>query len=261
MHHRSRSLACVLLAATAAFLPGRALANDAAALLKGGRIIFQKTDAVVMEREDLTIGSERVDIAYVFRNISTQPVMLRVAFPVDVELYHEEVDPHDFVQDLDFKLVVNGKVRPTRTVVTRKGSRGRITFHWRQTFPPGEPVRVAHHYTPGGEHWFMAELDDDDASREVERDFCVDFETVRELSKREGTFHYVGYILRTGAYWAKPIGTFRMKVSPASPSTRIFTCYPGLKRVKDGSLRITRQDYVPRRDIAVLFVSMFDEPE
>jgi hypothetical protein len=74
---------CSLLAiATALLLSLRAVANDSAAELGAGGIVLVKTDAITMQREDLTLSPAEVRVRYEMRNDTGKPVSLRVAFPM-----------------------------------------------------------------------------------------------------------------------------------------------------------------------------------
>jgi uncharacterized protein len=81
-----------LLGLVALLLPQhQAQANDSAAHLGAGGLEFTTTDAVVMEKEDLYLSPELVKVDYVFRNITSSPVELRVAFPLprlDMRIVH-----------------------------------------------------------------------------------------------------------------------------------------------------------------------------
>jgi hypothetical protein len=72
----SLGVAAVLL------LAGSANANDSVAELGVGGIVLVKTDAITMQREDLTLSPAEVRVRYEMRNDTGQPVTLRVAFPI-----------------------------------------------------------------------------------------------------------------------------------------------------------------------------------
>jgi hypothetical protein len=75
---RAICLALMMIAAAAA----SASANDSAAELAAGGLVLVKTDAIAMQREDLTVSPAEVRVRYEMRNDSGQPVTLRVAFPL-----------------------------------------------------------------------------------------------------------------------------------------------------------------------------------
>ena len=59
-----------------------AAANDSSSELAAGGIVLVKTDAITMQREDLTLSPSEVRVRYEMRNDTSQPVTLRVAFPM-----------------------------------------------------------------------------------------------------------------------------------------------------------------------------------
>lgn len=75
---RTLCLALIMVAAGA----GGAAANDSAAELAAGGLVLVKTNAVTMQREDLTLSPSEVRVRYEMRNDTGQPVTLRVAFPL-----------------------------------------------------------------------------------------------------------------------------------------------------------------------------------
>lgn len=99
-----------LLVALAMPLP--AFANDSTAELGTGGLILSRNDVISMEREDLSISPERVQVDYVFRNGSDKDVETIVAFPMpDIEgnPYWMPAIP-DTTKDnfLDFTVTVDG---------------------------------------------------------------------------------------------------------------------------------------------------------
>lgn len=59
-----------------------ACANDLGSMLAAGGIVLVKTDAIVMQREDLTLSPGEVRVRYEMRNDTGKPVTVRVAFPL-----------------------------------------------------------------------------------------------------------------------------------------------------------------------------------
>lgn len=77
------------LAAVLLLGPERAAANDSTGFQGTGGIELTSTDAIQMVSEDLRIGLDEIRVAYVFRNVSAQPVETMVAFPLpDLDLSH-----------------------------------------------------------------------------------------------------------------------------------------------------------------------------
>jgi hypothetical protein len=77
-----RFLRCVSIIAAAALLPVHGRANDSSSVLGAGGLVLVKTNAISIEREDLTLSPRQVRVRYVMRNNETSPVTLRVAFPL-----------------------------------------------------------------------------------------------------------------------------------------------------------------------------------
>ncbi len=114
------ALACSFAGAT----PCRA--NDTAAELSVGGLVFTRSPDVAMESEELTITPEVITIKYLFRNQSASPVTLRVAFPLpDIDLTEAENyvfpvgDPNNFV---GFETKIDGK--PIEMSMTQRAMLG-----------------------------------------------------------------------------------------------------------------------------------------
>ncbi len=72
--------ACAL--ALSVLVAAPALANDGFGGLSATGLTFSRTDAVVMESEDLFIGLEKISVDYVFRNTTGEDVTGEVIFPL-----------------------------------------------------------------------------------------------------------------------------------------------------------------------------------
>jgi hypothetical protein len=112
---RGLKLAIGAAACLAAVVPP-GLANDSAAELSVGGLVFTRSPDVAMESEDLAITPEFVTVKYKFRNQSAAPVTLTVAFPLpDIDLAEADNyafpagDPDNFV---GFETKVDGKPVP-----------------------------------------------------------------------------------------------------------------------------------------------------
>jgi hypothetical protein len=88
-------------------------ANDSAAELSVGGLVFTRSADVSMESEELTISPEVVSVRYRFINHAAQPVTLTIAFPLpDIDLSEGEslvipsLDPVNF---MGFQTKVDGK--------------------------------------------------------------------------------------------------------------------------------------------------------
>lgn len=116
-----RRLATALAFAAAVGLAAPAGANDSSSELAAGGLVLTKTEAVVMQREDLTLAPDSVKVRYEFRNPAKKPVTLRVAFPLPEipratpggmetsdGAHNINLRPPQDVNFLNFRLWVNG---------------------------------------------------------------------------------------------------------------------------------------------------------
>ena len=73
----------LLAAAALAALPAPAAqANDTQAALGLGGLIFERSDQIAMESEDLFLSHDKVRVRYTYRNLTDKPVTILVAFPL-----------------------------------------------------------------------------------------------------------------------------------------------------------------------------------
>jgi hypothetical protein len=100
--------------------------------LAAGGLVLTKTDAIAMQREDLTLTPDLVTVRYEMRNDTGKPVTLRVAFPMpDVPVstpggmtvsappggYNIEMPQVLVPNFLNFFVTVDGKPRDTATEI------------------------------------------------------------------------------------------------------------------------------------------------
>ncbi|MBB4301247.1 hypothetical protein GGD81_000262 [Rhodobium orientis] len=121
-HAAPRPLAAVIAAtllAVAMSAPARA--NDSAARIDAGGLVFTQSGAIQMAEEDLYLARDEVRVRYLFRNTSDKDVTTLVAFPLpkltigdDVNYSVNASDPENFV---DFKAAVDGEPVPFETQV------------------------------------------------------------------------------------------------------------------------------------------------
>jgi hypothetical protein len=145
----------------------------------------------------------------------------------------------------------------------------RTTFYWEQTFPAKAETVIEHRYRPsvGGsvqtslgapasvkEAWY------DEYKRKycLDSDFFATIERLRKAAKSEFGPPYseerIDYILRTGANWSGPIGQFRLTVDKGAASSLISFCGQGVKKTSDTKFEMTKTDFSPDGDLAVLIL-------
>ena len=61
-------------------------------------------------------------------------------------------------------------------------------------------------------------------------------------------------MLTTGANWAGPIGTFRLIVDKGSEKNLVSFCGTGVAKTGPTTFELTYKDFVPDRDLDILFI-------
>ncbi len=147
-------------------LAGAARANDSSSELGAGGLVLVKTDAITMQREDLSLSLSEVRVRYEMRNDTGKPVTLRVAFPMpevptmggaglDSSSGHNIlVQPWRDANFVNFRVIANGEdVKPEKEI--------------RAVLPDGKDV-TAEVLAIGGEKlalhpgWFQTDADPKD---------------------------------------------------------------------------------------------------
>ena len=137
-----------------------------------------------------------------------------------------------------------------------------IQFYWRQVFPAHKTVELRQSYRPvvGGYYW------DPESSEgpEIDKQYCPTPQTVEAVRRikpiptKDGISNLwarqIDYVLRTGANWKGPIGTFKVTVETGADEV-LVTCFPGLRRVAPKRFEVTRQNFTPAEDLHLLVVS------
>jgi hypothetical protein len=134
----------------------------------------------------------------------------------------------------------------------------RPIFHWDQVFPAGKAIRVKHSYKPvlgGTTHQTRGS-----GPVEFMAPWCPDkafYQGIKKLPARyDGTLRveWLEYILKTGANWAGPIGTFRLEIDKAGADLVSLCPIPGLKLERRGKTFVAEaSQYTPTSDIKLLF--------
>jgi len=101
----------------------RAFANDTAAELATGGLVFTKSNDIEMQSEDLFISMNEVRVQYHFYNRSNRDITTQIAFPMPdipygVDDFNFVIPTNDVQNILGFKTIVNN--RPVAALVERK---------------------------------------------------------------------------------------------------------------------------------------------
>ena len=142
--------------------------------------------------------------------------------------------------------------------------RGEAKFHWEQTFPAGQAVRVSHGYAPvKGNHLVSAKEAGERGYRER---YCLDdagLSGIRRLGARKPDGYTraveVPYIVTTARNWAGRIGRFTLTVDKGRPDALVSFCRTGVRKTGPTTFVWEARDYLPDADLRVLVVSNDDE--
>ena len=161
--------------------------------------------------------------------------------------------------DLDPDTGAISYLRPAWTLKT--------TFHRMQTFPAGKDVVVEHVYKPvvGGSVGASYIYADEGERAAIKADYCIDdaFDAALDRMKRSTgddqmiSERTMGYVLTTGANWAKPIGAFRLTIEKDSPEQLLTVCADGLKKTGPTRFELLRKDFSPEQDIRMMMLQRF----
>lgn len=141
----------------------------------------------------------------------------------------------------------------------------RTKFWWRQKFPAGKRVVIAHSYQPVTGQFFFGANDLTDRKLDYAGYYCFDAATKRAIRDRiarldpnaangaylQGT--QTEFVLRTAANWKGPIGHFRLTLDKLKPDNVLSLCWDGaLKKTRPTTFEATRERFAPARDIRLL---------
>jgi Domain of unknown function (DUF4424) len=177
------------------------------------------------------------------------------------------------------KLADQGLLRPER--IDDKG-RQQYAMAWvtktsavrQQTFPPDRGVVVEHQYRPSvgissDTILRRALRNSKSLSPEVERyrkDYCLSDAFLAKLDERAGKGELnasmigerrINYVLKTGANWAGPIGTFKLTIDPGAGDRLVSFCPGRLEPDAPNALEFTAKHFTPETDLKILIVGRF----
>ena len=131
-----------------------------------------------------------------------------------------------------------------------------IIYSWKQTFKAGSVTEIKHQYTPlvGGS--FLPSLKAKDSKAFID-EYCMDENFLKNFKTVEGgskVYHHLGYILTTGANWAKPIGKFTLTID-REPNTVLSLCWDkSLRKVGPNRFQAVKENFLPKKDLDIIFV-------
>lgn len=148
------------------------------------------------------------------------------------------------------------------------------TYYWQQTFPAGKEVVVEHSYVPSVgstvEVLLYRSIDNNPELRaKYEKDYCPDKSFLAGIKSmvKKGRDNYdivppeyrLGYILKTGANWAGPIGDYHLTVDKGNPKALISFCETGVKKTGPTIFEVRRSNFTPTQDLNFLIVEPVEQ--
>jgi hypothetical protein len=145
----------------------------------------------------------------------------------------------------------------------------RSKFWRKQVFPAGRDLVVEQTYTPGTGSQSTLSFGAPDLSAagtaRYRETYCTDgpfakaaqavYRKANAPNSKLGAFEeYLSYVITSGANWAGPIRTFRLVVDKGDSETLVSFCGDGVKKIGPTTFEMTAKDYMPKRDIDVLFI-------
>ena len=99
-------------------------------------------------------------------------------------------------------------------------------------------------------------------SEEDIKTYCMDQNFKAGLKKaksQHAPYQALGYILKTGANWAKPIQSFKLTIERDANELVSF-CWEGdVKKISPTQFQMVKKGFVPKQDLEIIFVRKFEE--
>ena len=272
------AILALLVSIFTSFIVCPTLANDSSAEAIGGGLVLLKRQDIAMVSEDLYISQDKIEVNYIFENLTNRDITTLVAFPTpqlpvvrDMDIGNRSAsDPHPNGREVNFRVWIEGKeitVKEDKRVIQGDDNGSfsgeevyQTTYYWQQTFPKGKKIHVRHTYSPivGGGPFggYYTATDDEDA-------YCPDEAFKKALQRKQKQYHFaydntLGYILTTGANWAGgTIGDFRLVVDKGTPDALVSFCGENVKKISPTQFEMRAKNFHPTRDIHVIIVNGF----
>lgn len=127
-------------------------------------------------------------------------------------------------------------------------------FVWSHEFRPKKKTEIVHEYQVEAS-WNVDWRDrfDHDVFCLKDPSVLKAWEKNAEISAPFIHHNFVGYILKTGGNWAKPIEEFNLTLRKKDKEQLVSTCFNGLKKMGPLEFKATRKNFLPTEDLYVLF--------
>lgn len=132
-----------------------------------------------------------------------------------------------------------------------------IIYSWPQTFPSKKTMLVEHEYQPlvGGSVAGIPRGNSEYA-KDLQNAYCFDktfWQKMTQGNKSYPAYTALGYVLTTGANWAKPIDRFKLTIDKPKGTLMSLCWDSSLKKVSDTRFEANKINFKPTKDIDILF--------
>lgn len=127
-----------------------------------------------------------------------------------------------------------------------------VVYSWQQRFKAHAITHIQHQYQPlvGGSVALYPEQD--------EQTYCMDATFKAGLNKakaQQAPYQALGYILTTGANWAKPIADFKLTIE-RDVGELVSFCWEGkVQKISPTRFQMQKKNFVPKQDLSIIFVN------
>jgi hypothetical protein len=151
------------------------------------------------------------------------------------------------------------------------------TYFWNQQFAPNKEIISGHSYKPGTGYLWLSQTNKNSNPKSLNNlsisggiqetnlnNYCptkTDEATILRYLQGSGEsktlrVYEIQYILTTGANWNGPIKKFRLEITPPKSDMPVLFCWPGkLEKTKDGKIVSNIENFIPKNDLKILFVT------
>jgi hypothetical protein len=148
------------------------------------------------------------------------------------------------------------------------------TYYWQQTFPAGKEIVVEHSYEPSVGSTvevllYRSAVNDPETKAKYEKDYCPDkafLAGIKSMVKKDKQNnemvppeYRLGYILKTGANWAGPIGDYRLTVDKGNSKALISFCETDVKKIGPTTFEVRHTNFTPTQDLNFLIVEPVEQ--
>jgi hypothetical protein len=145
-------------------------------------------------------------------------------------------------------------------------------FYWEQSFPAHKTVRIEHDYVPSVGSTAGLSFGTPESRKEAWfkdhylNNYCIDstfLAAVDRSRKADGsdtlTERRIDFVLKTGSNWESSIHQFHVVIDKGSPKNLVSFCGEDVKKTGPTTFEMTKTDFEPDQDLAILILTPMQE--